>query len=133
MKKKLNKTDFLPFKNSQSIFAMTAHVLYTKIDNQKVATFSKKIINKVIRKKMGFKGILISDDISMKALKFDLLILISIKSNLRLFINNMINPTLQELPLPFSTKTNIDSVFSYDNFAVSVNYYVLRPKKKKNS
>ena len=71
--KKLNKTDFLPFKNSQSIFAMTAHVLYTKIDNQKVATFSKKIINKVIRKKMGFKGILISDDISMKALKFDLL------------------------------------------------------------
>ncbi len=72
-KNKLNKIDFLPFKNSQSIFAMTAHVLYTKIDNQKVATFSKKIISEVIRKKIGFKGILISDDISMKALKFDLL------------------------------------------------------------
>ena len=43
------------------------------------------------------------------------------------------NPSLQDLPLPFSTRTNIDRVFSYDNFAVSVNYYVLRPKKKKNS
>ncbi len=43
------------------------------------------------------------------------------------------NPTLQELPLCFSTKTKIDSVFSYDNFAVAVNYYVLRPKKEKNS
>ena len=36
-------------------------------------TFSKKIISDVIRKKLKFKGILISDDISMKALKYDLL------------------------------------------------------------
>jgi len=43
------------------------------------------------------------------------------------------NPSLQELPLSFSTKTNVDSVFSYDNFAVAVNYYVLRPQKEKNS
>jgi beta-N-acetylhexosaminidase len=35
--------------------------------------FQKKIIQTVIRKKIGFKGILMSDDISMKALKFDLL------------------------------------------------------------
>ena len=34
---------------------------------------SKRIIRDIIRKKIGFKGILISDDISMKALKFDLL------------------------------------------------------------
>ena len=44
----------------------------SKIDNKNVATFSKKIITDVIRKKIGFKGIIISDDISMKALKFDL-------------------------------------------------------------
>ena len=68
----LNKKDFLPFKSNQSKFAMTAHVLYKKIDNTNVATFSKKIISKIIRKKIGFKGILISDDISMKALKHDL-------------------------------------------------------------
>ena len=69
----LDKIDFAPFKLNKSRFAMTAHVLYQKIDNANVATFSSKIINKIIRKKIGFKGILISDDISMKALKFDLI------------------------------------------------------------
>tara|TARA_S200000501_G_C20288650_1_gene510431 strand:- start:175 stop:483 length:309 start_codon:yes stop_codon:yes gene_type:complete len=52
---------------------MTAHILYKKIDNKYVATFSKKIVKNIIRKKIGFKGILISDDISMKALKYDIL------------------------------------------------------------
>ena len=51
---------------------MTAHILYQKIDSKNVATFSKKIIKEIIRKKIGFKGILMSDDISMKALKYDL-------------------------------------------------------------
>ena len=68
----LNKIDFLPFKSNQSKFAMTAHILYEKIDKKNVATFSKKIISEIIRKRIGFKGILISDDISMKALKYDL-------------------------------------------------------------
>ncbi len=70
--KDLDKIDFLPFKSNKSKFAMTAHVLYEKIDKYNVATFSKKIISEIIRKKIGFKGILISDDISMKALKYDL-------------------------------------------------------------
>ena len=52
---------------------MTAHILYTKLDDKYVATFSKKIIKNIIRKKIGFNGILISDDISMKALKYDLI------------------------------------------------------------
>ena len=69
---KLNQKDFFPFKKNKSKFAMTAHILYKKIDKKSVATFSKKIISKIIRKKIGFKGILISDDISMKALKYDL-------------------------------------------------------------
>ena len=68
----LNKIDFLPFKSNQSKFAMTAHILYEKIDKKNVATLSKKVISNIIRKKLGFKGILISDDISMKALKYDL-------------------------------------------------------------
>ena len=70
--KNLNKIDFFPFKSNSSQFAMTAHILYSKIDKKNVATFSKKIISHIIRKKIGFKGILISDDISMKALKYDL-------------------------------------------------------------
>ena len=68
----LNNTDFYPFKLSKAKFAMTAHILYKNIDKNNVATFSKTIIEKIIRKKIGFKGILISDDISMKALKYDL-------------------------------------------------------------
>ena len=68
----LNKIDFFPFKSSGSKLAMTAHIVYSKIDKYNVATFSKKIIKKIIRNKMRFRGILISDDISMKALKFDL-------------------------------------------------------------
>ena len=70
--KELNKIDFFPFKSVSSQFAMTAHILYSKIDKDNVATFSKKIISQIIRKKIGFKGILISDDISMKALRYDL-------------------------------------------------------------
>ena len=70
--KELNKIDFYPFKYSNAKLAMTAHILYPKIDKKNVATLSKKIIKDIIRKKIGFKGILLSDDISMKALKFDL-------------------------------------------------------------
>ena len=71
--KDLNYIDFLPFKSNKSLFAMTAHILYKKLDKNNPATFSKKIITNIIRKKIRFKGILISDDISMKALKYDLL------------------------------------------------------------
>ena len=68
----LLKNDFKCFKNTQSKFAMTAHILYNKIDNKNCATHSKKIIQDIIRKKIGFKGIIISDDISMKSLKYSL-------------------------------------------------------------
>ncbi len=71
-KKILNQIDFYPFKSSSAKLAMTAHILYSKIDSKNVSTFSSKIIREIIRKKIGFKGILISDDISMKALKYDL-------------------------------------------------------------
>jgi len=70
--KELLKSDFNCFINSKSFFAMTAHILYKKIDPQNVVTFSKIMIKNIIRKKLKFNGILISDDISMKALKYDL-------------------------------------------------------------
>ena len=69
---KLDSIDFYPFKYSSAKLAMTAHILYSKIDPKNVSTFSKTVIKKIIRKKIGFKGILLSDDISMKALKYDL-------------------------------------------------------------
>ena len=69
----LLKKDFAAFKKNRSLFAMTAHVVYSKFDSFNAATHSKIIINDIIRKYIGFKGILISDDISMKALKHGLI------------------------------------------------------------
>ena len=71
--KTLDAIDFYPFKSTNSKLAMTAHILYSKIDSKNVSTFSKKLIYEIIRKKIGFKGIIMSDDISMKALKHDLI------------------------------------------------------------
>jgi len=51
---------------------MTAHILYSKIDSTNNATHSKFLIKKIIREEIGFKGVIISDDISMKALKYDI-------------------------------------------------------------
>tara|TARA_B100001250_G_C19782770_1_gene782643 strand:- start:249 stop:1202 length:954 start_codon:yes stop_codon:yes gene_type:complete len=72
--KHLYSTDFLLFRNLNCHFLMTAHVLYKKIDANFPATHSKKIIKQIIRKKLNFKGLIISDDISMKALSKDLVL-----------------------------------------------------------
>jgi|TARA_B100002003_G_scaffold93232_1_gene86974 beta-N-acetylhexosaminidase len=71
-KKILNNIDFLAFKNKKSLFALTAHVIYSQYDPINTATHSKIIINEIIRKKLKFKHLLMSDDISMKALRYSL-------------------------------------------------------------
>jgi beta-N-acetylhexosaminidase len=67
----LEKNDFYPFKDKACHFAMTAHVIYENLDKHNTVTHSKKVIQ-YIRKKIGFKNILISDDLSMKSLKEDM-------------------------------------------------------------
>ena len=67
----LLKNDFLPFKKKDSFFAMTAHIIFNKIDHENTVTHSKKMI-KLIRDKIRFKNLLISDDLSMKSLKGNL-------------------------------------------------------------
>ena len=47
---------------------MTAHIEFPKIE-KKPATFSKKLLTELLKKKLGFKGLIISDDIDMKALQ----------------------------------------------------------------
>jgi beta-N-acetylhexosaminidase len=47
---------------------MTAHVAFTALDGETPATHSSKIIGEVIRKEIGFKGLLMTDDLGMKAL-----------------------------------------------------------------
>ena len=69
--KYLSKNDFYPFKKKNSYFAMTGHVIYENIDKLNTVTHSKKMIQ-YIRHNIGFKNILISDDLSMKSLKDDM-------------------------------------------------------------
>ncbi|MDA7713275.1 glycoside hydrolase family 3 protein [Candidatus Pelagibacter sp.] len=69
--KYLSKKDFIPFKNKKCLFGMTAHIVYSHIDKVYTATHSKKVID-IIRKKIKFQNILLSDDISMKSLKFSI-------------------------------------------------------------
>ena len=66
--KYLKKNDFEPFKNNTANLAMTAHILYEKLDSKRCATQSKYIIHEIVRKYLKFKGIIMSDDLSMKAL-----------------------------------------------------------------
>lgn len=52
--------------------AMTAHVQYNAWDEEHCATLSPKIIQTVIRERIGFDGLLMTDDLDMKALSGDL-------------------------------------------------------------
>ena len=69
--KHLKKYDFSTFKKKNCFFAMTGHVIYKNLDQLNTATHSKKVI-RYIRNYIGFKNILISDDLSMKSLKNDM-------------------------------------------------------------
>jgi beta-N-acetylhexosaminidase len=65
--------DFEPFiALNNAPFAMTAHILYQALDNKECATLSEHIIRQAIRGMIGFSGLLMTDDMSMKALKGEL-------------------------------------------------------------
>ncbi|MGL5736783.1 MAG: glycoside hydrolase family 3 N-terminal domain-containing protein, partial [Beijerinckiaceae bacterium] len=65
----LEAQDFVPFRHLADMpLAMTAHVVYAAIDANAPATTSKRMIRDVIRSHIGFGGLLMSDDLSMKAL-----------------------------------------------------------------
>ena len=65
----LEAVDFPPFAAmADAPMAMTAHVVYTAIDKTAPATLSRKVISTIIRKQIGFRGLLMTDDLSMKAL-----------------------------------------------------------------
>ncbi len=68
----LAATDFVPFRLCREApFAMTAHVRYEAIDPDRPATLSRRVISGVIREMIGFRGILVSDDLAMGALAGD--------------------------------------------------------------
>lgn len=65
----LSAVDFAAFAMLKDLpMAMTAHVIYTAIDQERPATLSPTVIRDVIRNEIGFSGLLITDDLSMGAL-----------------------------------------------------------------
>lgn len=65
----LEETDFAPFRALTDMpLAMTAHIVYEAIDANLPATSSPAVIGQVIRGAIGFDGLLMTDDLSMKAL-----------------------------------------------------------------
>jgi beta-N-acetylhexosaminidase len=68
-REELEAQDFPPFRAlADAPWAMTAHVVYKAIDDRAPATASVRVIDEIIRGIIGFQGVLISDDLSMKAL-----------------------------------------------------------------
>ncbi|MEQ1930247.1 MAG: beta-N-acetylhexosaminidase [Parvularculaceae bacterium] len=65
----LRTIDFAPFRAlKDAAIGMTAHVVYEAIDPDRPATLSPTVIADVIRGEIGFDGLLLSDDLKMKAL-----------------------------------------------------------------
>ena len=65
----LERTDFVPFKFLADLpWAMTAHVLFEAIDPAAALTVSARGVKDVVRRHIGFDGLLLSDDLSMQAL-----------------------------------------------------------------
>ncbi|HEY6578815.1 MAG TPA: beta-N-acetylhexosaminidase [Rhizomicrobium sp.] len=66
----LSATDFVTFRSlNYCPMAMTAHIVFESIDPQRPGTTSPKVVRDVIRGEIGFEGVLVSDDLSMGALK----------------------------------------------------------------
>lgn len=62
--------DLEPFRVLAAEFEcmMTAHILFTGVDDRRPATLSATVIQSVIRQDIGFRGLLLSDDLAMHAL-----------------------------------------------------------------
>jgi len=63
------ETDIAPFASlTEAPMAMTAHIRFTAWDEDRPATQSEYVIEKIIRQRIGFDGLLLTDDIDMEAL-----------------------------------------------------------------
>ena len=71
-RKILESSDFLPFRKlSDAPMAMTAHAVYTH-NSRSPVTISRKSLTELVRAAIGFNGLLMTDDLDMKALTGDL-------------------------------------------------------------
>ncbi|MBF0211903.1 MAG: glycoside hydrolase family 3 protein [Desulfamplus sp.] len=77
-------SDLIPFKaaiKSDVAGIMLSHILYEDLDRDLPASLSYKIAKKLLRDEMGYNGVVMSDDLDMKAIKFN------IKDSIRHILN----------------------------------------------
>ncbi len=66
----LEKSDFYPFRAlKQAPVAMTAHVVISEVDASEPVTTSKTAFETIIRDKLGYDGLVVTDDLEMQALR----------------------------------------------------------------
>jgi beta-N-acetylhexosaminidase len=71
---RLRATEFVPFKaavDAGVATIMTAHVLVPALDETRPATLSKRIVTDVLRRELGYEGVILSDDLEMKAVAME--------------------------------------------------------------
>ncbi len=67
---RLRAVEFEPFRAAiaaQVAFIMTAHVLVPSLDDERPSTLSPKVVQALLRDELGFEGVILSDDLEMKA------------------------------------------------------------------
>ena len=68
---RIRRVEFVPFREAIKAgvaFIMTAHVLVPSLDEEKPATLSRRIVQGMLRDELGFHGVILSDDLEMKAI-----------------------------------------------------------------
>jgi beta-N-acetylhexosaminidase len=68
---RIRRVECVPFREAiraQVAFIMTAHVLVPALDEEKPATLSPRIVQAMLRDELGFEGVILSDDLEMKAI-----------------------------------------------------------------
>jgi beta-N-acetylhexosaminidase len=97
-------------KNNKVDMIMTAHVFNEKLDDKYPSTLSHNVNTKLLRYKLGFDGVLVSDDLQMYAISkhYDL------KQTLTLAINSGVNMLLfaNQLAKPISLKQIVDTIYT---------------------
>ena len=68
---RIRRVECVPFREAiraEVAFIMTAHVLVPSLDAEKPATLSPRIVQRLLREELGFPGVILSDDLEMKAI-----------------------------------------------------------------
>ncbi len=68
---RIRRVEFVPFREAirqEVAFIMTAHVLVPSLDEERPATLSPRIVRALLREELGYDGVILSDDLEMKAI-----------------------------------------------------------------